>query len=64
MEYVRKKGRGLSYLSSVSENFKSFKHFLFCPLFVHNMEIQDVSGNRVSFKMEERICNRVFQGYR
>lgn len=36
-----------AFLSApVSETCKSFMHFLFCPSFVHNMEMQDVSGKK------------------
>lgn len=42
MWYDRK--RGPFYLSSFPVNLRSFKHFLFCPPFVHNMEIQELSG--------------------
>lgn len=45
--------RGLSHRSPLSTNVKCFKHSLLCPSFVHKMEIQEESGERVSFKMEE-----------
>lgn len=60
MGSIRK--RGLSQCSSLSKNAECFKRSLLCPFFVHNMEIQEESGERVSFKLEEYVTE-VIQGY-